>query len=168
MSIAPSVILGEGVLIYHPHLVNLYGCTVGAGTRIGAFVEIQKRAFVGCNCKIQSHTFICEGVHLGDNVFIGHGVMFINDRDPSSCNLDGKLKADDDWKCEDTYVEDNASIGSGAVIMCGVTLGTGCLIGAGAVVTKNVPANAIVAGCPARLMRYRDDNKQVVEENDHD
>jgi UDP-2-acetamido-3-amino-2,3-dideoxy-glucuronate N-acetyltransferase len=151
MPIAPTVKLGKNVGIFHPDLVNLYGCTVGDDTRIGTFVEIQKNAFIGSRCKISSHTFICEGVTIEDAVFIGHGVMFINDRFPRATAEGGALQTEADWQCIPTRVKKGASIGSGAVILCGVTIGENALIGAGAVVTKDVPDHAVVAGVPARL-----------------
>ena len=150
MPIDTSVRLGVGVTIHHPDLVNLYGCTVGDETKIGAFVEIQKNAAIGSRCKISSHTFICEGVTLEDEVFVGHGVLFINDRHPRATS-DGRLQTEDDWRVEPTRVRLSASIGSGAVILCGVTVGARALVGAGAVVTRDVPDDAIVAGVPARL-----------------
>jgi acetyltransferase-like isoleucine patch superfamily enzyme len=151
MPIAPTVRLGKNVTIFHPDLVNLYGCTVGDDTRIGTFVEIQKNAIIGSRCKISSHTFICEGVTIEDAVFIGHGVMFINDRFPRATAQDGALQSEVDWRCIPTRVKKGASIGSGAVILCGVTIGQNALVGAGAVVTKDVPDGAVVAGVPARL-----------------
>lgn len=150
MPIADSVQLGRDVVIHHPALVNLYGCTVGDGSKIGAFVEIQKHASVGRLCKISSHTFVCEGVTIEDEVFVGHGVMFINDRYPRA-TTDGGLQTEADWQVVPTRVCRGASIGSGAVILCGVTIGAGALVGAGAVVTHDVPAGAVVAGVPARL-----------------
>lgn len=153
MAISEDVHLGPGVKIFHPELVNLYGCTVGADTKIGAFVEIQKGAIIGSRCKISSHTFICEGVTIEDEVFIGHGVMFINDRYPRA-TTGGRLQTEADWQVIPTVVKKGASIGSGAVILCGVTVGEGALIGAGAVVTHDVPPGAIVAGVPARMMRF--------------
>jgi acetyltransferase-like isoleucine patch superfamily enzyme len=144
---------GEGVQIYHPDLVNLYGCTIGDGTKIGSFVEIQKNAFVGKRCKISSHTFVCEGVTIEDEVFVGHGVMFINDRRPRATVEGGALQTEADWSVVPTRVKRGASIGSGAVILCGVTIGERAMIGAGAVVTKDVPDDATVAGVPARLLR---------------
>ena len=150
MPIAPSVRLGRNVVIHHPDLVNLYGCSVGDDTKIGAFVEIQKNARIGALCKISSHTFICEGVDIEDEVFVGHGVMFINDRYPRATAAGG-LQTEADWTVIATRVRRGASIGSGAVIMCGVTIGERALIGAGAVVTHDVPADAVVAGVPARL-----------------
>jgi UDP-2-acetamido-3-amino-2,3-dideoxy-glucuronate N-acetyltransferase len=137
-------------MIFHPDLVNLYGCEVGDDTKIGAFVEIQKNAFIGARCKISSHTFVCEGVTIEDEVFIGHGVMFINDRHPRA-TADGALQTEADWQVVPTRICRGASVGSGAVIMCGVTVGEKALVGAGAVVTKDVPAGATVAGVPARV-----------------
>src|ERR671918_1603517 len=150
MPIASSVKLGSGVVIHHPDLVNLYGCTVGDHTKIGAFVEIQKNAVVGSRCKISSHTFICEGVTLEDEVFVGHGVMFINDRHPRA-TVSGRLQSDADWQVVRTHVRRGASIGSGAVILCGVTIGSRAMVGAGAVVTHDVPDDSVVAGVPARV-----------------
>jgi acetyltransferase-like isoleucine patch superfamily enzyme len=144
--------LGKNVQIYC--FVNLYGCQVGDDSRIGAFVEIQKNAVIGSRCKISSHTFICEGVTIEDEVFVGHGVMFINDLDPKA-TAGGQLQTEADWKVVPTRIGKGASIGSGAVILAGVTVGPGALIGAGAVVTKDVPAGAVVAGVPARLLRMR-------------
>ena len=151
MPVTPDVRLGEGVKIFHPNLVNLYGCTIGAGTKVGAFVEIQKGAHIGANCKISSHTFICEGVTIEDEVFVGHGVLFINDKYPRATSADGSLQTEADWHVVETRVRRRASIGSGAVILCGVTVGEGALVGAGAVVTKDVPPGATVKGVPARL-----------------
>ena len=151
--ISPDVKLGKDVKIYN--FVNLYGCEIGDETRIGAFVEIQKNAKIGKRCKIQSHTFICEGVTIEDEVMVSHGVMFINDRDPWAVNPDGSFKTDEDWECIPTVVKKRAAIGSNATIMCGVTIGEGALVGAGAVVTKDVPANTVVAGNPARVLRKR-------------
>jgi acetyltransferase-like isoleucine patch superfamily enzyme len=133
--------------------VNLYGCTIGDDVRIGTFVEIQKGATIGNNCKIQSHSFICEGVTLEDEVFVGHSVTFINDRFPRATNDEGLPKADGEWKCEPTLVKRGASIGSGVTILCGITIGERAIVGAGSVVTKDVPAGAIVAGNPARILR---------------
>jgi acetyltransferase-like isoleucine patch superfamily enzyme len=151
MAIAPDVVLEDGVVIVHAALVNLYGCRVGTGTKIGAFVEIQKGAAIGRNCKVSSHTFICEGVVIEDEVFVGHGVMFINDRRPRA-TVGGRLQTAADWQVVPTRVQRGASIGSGAVVMCGVTIGAGAMVGAGAVVTRDVPAGATVAGVPARLL----------------
>jgi acetyltransferase-like isoleucine patch superfamily enzyme len=150
LSIAPDVTLGEGVKL--SQFINLYGCTIGDNTKIGAFVEIQKNARIGRNCKISSHTFVCEGVTIEDDVFVGHGVMFINDSYPRA-TIDGRLQTEKDWQVEPTLVRAGASIGSGAAILANVTIGENALIGAGSVVTRNVPANAIVAGCPARVLR---------------
>ena len=150
--IAPDVRLGTNVKL--ARFVNLYGCAVGDNTKIGAFVEIQKNARVGNNCKISSHSFICEGVTIEDKVFIGHGVMFINDSYPRATSENGQLQTEADWKVETTQVCKGASIGSGATILSGVTIGENALIGAGSVVTKDVPANAVVAGNPARILRY--------------
>ena len=152
MPIAESVSLGNDVKIFHPSLVNLYGCSVGDDSKIGAFVEVQKGAAIGARCKISSHTFICEGVSIEDEVFIGHGVMFTNDRYPRSANPDGSLQTEADWKVEVTRVRRGASIGSNATVLCGVTIGEGAIVGAGAVVTKDVPDYAIVAGVPARII----------------
>ena len=149
--VAPDVELGRDVRL--AAFVNLYGCRIGDESRVGTFVEIQRGAVVGRRCKIQSHTFICEGVTIEDEAFIGHGVMFINDRFPRSTNDDGTLKGGDDWKCEPTRIGRRAAIGSGATVLCGVTVGEGALVGAGAVVTRDVPAGAVVAGNPARAMR---------------
>ena len=148
--IAPDVKLGQGVVIHH--FVNLYGCEIGDGTKIGSFVEIQKGVFVGRNCKVSSHTFICEGVTIEDEVFIGHGVNFINDKYPRATTADGALQSDADWQVVPTVVKRGASIGSGTTILCGVIIGDGAIVGAGAVVTKDVPAGATVAGNPARLV----------------
>src|SRR5438105_4097811 len=148
--IATDVRLGKDVVIRHPELVNLYGCVVGDETKIGSFVEIQKGAVVGARCKISSHSFVCEGVCLEDEVFVGHGVMFINDRYPRA-TASGALQTEADWQVVPTRVKRGASIGSGAVILCGVTIGERALIGAGAVVTRDVPDGAVVAGVPARL-----------------
>jgi len=134
---------------------NLYGCTIGDETRVGAFVEIQKGAIIGSRCKVSSHSFICEGVTIEDDVFIGHHVVFINDSDPRATTADGQLQTDADWECETTRIGKGASIGSGAVIMGGITIGEGALIGAGAVVTHDVEPYTVVAGVPARLIRKR-------------
>lgn len=152
MPVAPSVTLGREVKIFHPDLVNLYGCTIGDETKIGSFVEIQKNAFVGARCKISSHTFICEGVTIEDEVFVGHGVMFTNDKMPRATAQGGALQTEADWAVIPTRVCHGASLGSGAVILCGITIGAGAMIGAGAVITKDVPPGAIVAGVPARQL----------------
>jgi UDP-2-acetamido-3-amino-2,3-dideoxy-glucuronate N-acetyltransferase len=151
MPVAPDVRIGMRVAILHPDLVNLYGCSVGDDTRIGSFVEIQKNAAIGARCKISSHTFVCEGVTIEDEVFVGHGVMFINDRHPRA-TVAGRLQRDSDWSLERTLVRRNASIGSGAVILCGVTIGERAMIAAGAVVTRDVADDATVLGVPARLI----------------
>jgi UDP-2-acetamido-3-amino-2,3-dideoxy-glucuronate N-acetyltransferase len=152
LSIAPDVRLGEGVKL--SKFINLYGCEIGDNTKIGAFVEIQKKATVGKNCKISSHTFVCEGVAIADNVFIGHGVTFINDSYPRATTEDGGLQTEADWKVEYTRVGRGASIGSGATILSNVEIGEKALVGAGSVVTKNVPAYAVVAGNPAKVLRF--------------
>lgn len=151
MPIAKDVQLANGVIVFHPDLVNLYGCCIGKETKIGAFVEIQKNVLVGARCKVSSHTFICEGVTIEDEVFVGHGVMFNNDRYPRA-TADGHLQTEADWQVIPTLVKRSASIGSGAVIMCGVTIGENALVGAGAVVTHDVPDYAIVVGVPARVI----------------
>lgn len=153
-NIAPDVKLGKDVIIYD--FVNLYGCEIGDNTRVGTFVEIQKNARVGKNCKISSHTFICEGVTIEDNVFISHNVTFINDRFPRSTNEGGELQTEVDWHCEETLVKKGASIGSSVTLLCGVTVGENAIVGAGSVVTKDVPANTIVAGNPAKVLRKID------------
>jgi UDP-2-acetamido-3-amino-2,3-dideoxy-glucuronate N-acetyltransferase len=155
--IAPDVKLGKDVKICD--FVSLYGCEIGDNTKIGPFVEIQKGAKVGGNCKISSHTFICEGVTIEDNVFIGHNVTFINDVYPRATTVDGRLQTDDDWICVPTLVKQGASIGSSATLLCGITVGENAVIGAGSVVTKDVPANTIVAGNPARVLRNTSENK---------
>jgi len=152
MPIASDVSLGRDVRIFQPELVNLYGCTIAAETKIGAFVEIQKKASVGARCKISSHTFICEGVTIEDEVFVGHGVMFTNDLYPRAVNDDGTLQTDADWTVVSTLVKRRAAIGSNATIMAGVTIGESALVGAGAVVTDDVADYAIVAGVPARMI----------------
>jgi acetyltransferase-like isoleucine patch superfamily enzyme len=149
--ISPDVKLGKGVTL--AKFINLYGCEVGDETKIGAFVEIQKNARIGRRCKISSHTFICEGVTIEDSVFIGHGVMFINDSHPRATTAAGELQTANDWKVETTLVKKGASIGSGATILSNVTIGEGAMVGAGSVVTRDVPAGAIVAGNPARVLR---------------
>ena len=150
--IAPDVKLGQNVKL--SKFINLYGCEIGDESKIGAFVEIQKNASVGKRCKISSHTFICEGVTIEDDVFIGHGVMFINDSFPRATAADGNLQTEADWKVERTVVKKGASIGSGATILSNVSIGENAIVGAGSVVTKDVPANSIVAGNPARVLRY--------------
>jgi UDP-2-acetamido-3-amino-2,3-dideoxy-glucuronate N-acetyltransferase len=147
-----GVTLGQRVVIFQPALTNLYGCSIGDDTKIGAFVEIQKGATVGARCKVSSHSFICEGVHIEDEVFIGHGVMFTNDRHPRATNADGSLQTTADWQVQTTRVRRGASIGSNATVICGVTIGVGALVGAGAVVTKDVADHAIVTGVPAVVM----------------
>jgi len=151
MAISADVKLGAGVRILHPDLVNLYGCSIGDDTRIGSFVEIQKQARIGARCKISSHTFVCEGVIIEDEVFVGHGVMFINDRFPRA-TAGGRPQTEEDWTVIPTLVKRGASIGSGAVILCGLTIGDGAMVGAGAVVTRDVPDRGLVYGVPARLV----------------
>ncbi len=149
--IAADVKLGQNVKL--SQFVNLYGCEIGDETKIGAFVEIQKNATVGRRCKISSHTFVCEGVTIEDNVFVGHNVAFINDTYPRATAADGGLQTEKDWRVDPTVIKKGASIGSGATILCNVTVGENAIVGAGSVVTKNVPANTIVAGNPARVLR---------------
>jgi len=149
--IAPDVKLGKDVRIYP--FTNLYGCEIGDETKVGTFVEIQKGARIGKRCKISSHTFICEGVMVEDEVFIGHNVTFINDRYPRATRQDGGLQTEADWKCEKTWVKRGASVGSGATLLCGVTVGEYAVVGAGSVVTKDVPPHAVVAGNPARVLK---------------
>jgi acetyltransferase-like isoleucine patch superfamily enzyme len=146
-----NVTLGENVRIFN--FVNAYGCSIDSGSKVGAFVEIQKGVFIGKNCKISSHTFICEGVNIEDNVFIGHGVMFTNDLFPKATNADGNQQTEADWKVIETFVKKGASIGSNATILAGITIGENSLVGAGAVVTKNVPPNTVVAGSPAKVIK---------------
>jgi acetyltransferase-like isoleucine patch superfamily enzyme len=148
--IAPDVILGKNVKIHA--FVNLYGCTIGDNSQIGTFVEIQKNVLIGCNCKIQSHTFICEGVNFEDNVFVGHSVTFINDPYPRATTSEGILKGENDWSCIPTTVKQGASIGSGSVILCGITIGSNSIVGAGSVVTKDVQPYTIVVGNPAKVL----------------
>ncbi|MDG5467434.1 acyltransferase [Deltaproteobacteria bacterium IMCC39524] len=152
-NIAPDVQLGVDVKIYD--FVNLYGCTIGDNSKIGTFVEIQKGAVIGNNCKISSHTFICEGVTIEAGVFVGHNVTFINDRYPRSTSEDGELQTEDDWACVPTLIKQGASIGSSATLLCGVTVGENAIVGAGSVVTKDVAANSVVAGNPARVMKQQ-------------
>jgi len=152
MPIAADVRLGKDVRIFQPDLVNLYGCSIGPETKIGAFVEIQKNVSVGARCKVSSHTFICEGVSIEDEVFIGHGVMFTNDLYPRAVNEDGTPQTESDWTVVKTTVKTRASLGSNATVIAGVTIGTNALVGAGSVVTKDVPDFAIVAGVPARVV----------------
>ena len=159
MPIAADVILGSNVIIFQADLVNLYGCTIGTDTRIGAFVEIQKNAVVGARCKISSHSFVCEGVVIEDEVFIGHGVMFTNDIYPAATTDQGTLKGASDWEVVPTLVKKRASIGSNATILAGLTIGEGALVGAGAVVTSDVADYAIVAGVPARVIGDVRNNK---------
>lgn len=163
IAVSDDVKLGENVKI--AKFVNLYGCEVGDETKIGTFVEIQKKAVVGKRCKISSHTFICEGVVIEDNVFIGHGVMFINDTYPRATRTDGTLQTEADWKVERTVVKRGASIGSGATILANTCIGENALVGAGSVVTKDVPANAIVAGNPARVIRYLEESAEAQGEH---
>jgi acetyltransferase-like isoleucine patch superfamily enzyme len=151
-----NVQLGKDVKIFD--FVNLYGCSIDDNSKIGAFVEIQKNVNIGKNCKISSHTFICEGVKIDDNVFVGHNVTFINDKYPRATNIDGSLQTEADWNVVETTIKKGASIGSSATIMCGITIGENAIVGAGSVVTRDVPANAVVAGVPARLIK----NKETV------
>jgi len=153
-TIAEDVILGQDVFL--AQFVNLYGCSIGDYSRIGTFVEIQKGAHIGSNCKIQSHSFICEGVRIKNRVFIGHGVTFINDKLPKTTNLDGTIKKNGDWTCTETTIEDEASIGSGSTILCGINIGRGAVIGAGSVVTKNVPDGQVWVGNPAKPLKEQD------------
>jgi acetyltransferase-like isoleucine patch superfamily enzyme len=158
LCIAPDVKLGRNVKL--SQFINLYGCEIGDETKIGAFVEVQKNAIIGKRCKISSHTFVCEGVTIEDNVFIGHGVVFINDSYPRA-TTEGKLQTEADWKVERTVVKKGASIGSGATILSNISIGENAIVGAGSVVTKDVPANTIVAGNPAKLMRYIEQNMEA-------
>lgn len=153
-----NVKLGKDVKIFD--FVNLYGCSIDDYSKVGTFVEIQKNATVGKNCKISSHTFICEGVHIEDNVFIGHNVTFINDKYPRSTNVDGSMQTDSDWKVVETWIKKGASIGSSSTILCGLTVGENAIVGAGSVVTKDVPPNTIVAGVPAKPLK-----KKILAEN---
>lgn len=155
LSVAPDVKLGPGVKL--SHFINLYGCEIGKNTKIGAFVEIQKNATIGANCKISSHSFICEGVKIEDEVFIGHGVTFINDSYPRATTSTGRMQTEEDWLVEKTLVKRGASIGSGATVLSNVVIGENAIVGAGSVVTRDVPAFAITAGNPARVLRYREE-----------
>ncbi len=160
-AIAPDVRLGTDVKL--SRFINLYGCEIGDETKVGAFVEIQKNAKVGRRCKISSHTFICEGVTIEDNVFVGHGVTFINDSYPRATAASGQLQTEKDWKVERTLIKKGASIGSGATILCNVTIGENAIVGAGSVVTKDVPAGSIVAGNPARVLRFLDPGQDATQ-----
>jgi acetyltransferase-like isoleucine patch superfamily enzyme len=153
-SITPDVKIGEGVKIFN--FVNLYGCSIGDRTKVGTFVEIQKNAFIGADCKISSHSFVCEGVTIEDEVFVGHNVTFINDRFPRSTGEGGAMQVEGEWHCEETLIKKRASIGSSTTLLCGVTVGENAIVGAGSVVTKDVPADTIVAGNPARIIRKVD------------
>lgn len=157
--IAPDVKLGQDVKLYA--FVNLYGCEIGDGSKIGTFVEIQKGVKIGRSVKISSHTFVCEGVTIEDEAFIGHGVMFINDKYPRSTTAEGDLQTEEDWVCVPTVVKRGASIGSNATILCGVTIGERAIVGAGSVVTHDVPAGAVVAGVPTRILRYWDQDPKA-------
>ncbi len=157
--IADNVKLGRDVKL--SKFINLYGCEIGDESKIGAFVEIQKNASIGKRCKISSHTFVCEGVTIEDNVFVGHGVTFINDSYPRAANADGSLQTEADWKVERTVIKKGASIGSGSTILSNITIGENAIIGAGSVVTKDVPPNSIVAGNPARVLRYIEQAQEV-------
>jgi UDP-2-acetamido-3-amino-2,3-dideoxy-glucuronate N-acetyltransferase len=163
MPVNHDVKLGDRVNIFHPQLVNLYGCTIGDETKIGTFVEIQKNAAIGARCKVSSHTFICEGVIIEDEVFVGHGVMFTNDLYPRATNEDGSLQTESNWHVVKTAVKHRASIGSNATILAGITIGKNAVIGAGAVVTRNVPDYAIVAGVPARVIGDARDRRPDIE-----
>ena len=164
--VAPDVKLGQGVKL--SKFINLYGCEIGDETKIGAFVEVQKNAQIGRRCKISSHTFICEGVTIEDEVFVGHNVAFINDTYPRATTGDGGLQTEKDWKVEQTTVKKGASIGSGATILANITIGEHAIVGAGSVVTKDVPPRSIVAGNPARILRYITDESRSANERDHE
>lgn len=157
-----GVVLGEGAVVYHPDLVNLYDCTIGAGSRIGTFVEIQRGVVIGARCKISSHSFLCEGVVIEDEVFLGHGVMFTNDKFPRAVNASGELQGAADWSVAPILVRRGASIGSNATILGGVTIGRHALVGAGATVTRDVPDGAIVAGVPARIVGHAPDVQSLL------
>jgi acetyltransferase-like isoleucine patch superfamily enzyme len=159
--IAPDVKLGRNVKL--SKFINLYGCEIGDESKIGAFVEIQKNASIGKRCKISSHTFVCEGVTIEDNVFIGHGVMFINDSYPRATAIDGNLQTEADWKVERTVIKKGASVGSGSTILSNITIGENAIVGAGSVVTKDVAPNCIVAGNPARILRYIEQTMEVTK-----
>jgi acetyltransferase-like isoleucine patch superfamily enzyme len=159
--IAPDVQLGQGVKL--SKFINLYGCEIGDDTKVGAFVEIQKNAKIGNRCKISSHTFICEGVTIEDNVFIGHGVVFINDSYPRATTADGSLQTEGDWKVERTLIKRGASIGSGSTILSKTIVGENAIVGAGSVITKDVPANSVVAGNPAKILRYINQPLEIAE-----
>ena len=161
LCIAPDVKLGKNVRL--SEFINLYGCEIGDETKMGAFVEVQKNATIGRRCKISSHTFICEGVTIEDNVFVGHGVTFINDSYPRATTPQGELQSERDWRVERTLIKKGASIGSGSTILADVTVGENAIVGAGSVVTKDVPANAIVAGNPARFLRYVEQTAEVIK-----
>ncbi|MDB5199020.1 MAG: acetyltransferase [Chitinophagaceae bacterium] len=149
-----DVQVGKNVKIFN--FVNAYGCSIGDNTKVGSFVEIQKGVIIGQNCKISSHSFICEGVHIADNVFIGHNVTFINDKFPRATNKDNTMQTEADWTCVETYIKEGASIGSSVTILCGITVGEKAIVGAGSVVTKDVPQKAVIAGNPARIIKYID------------
>ncbi|MBF6569739.1 MAG: N-acetyltransferase [Candidatus Binataceae bacterium] len=162
--VAEDVVLGSDVRL--APFVNLYGCAIGDHTRLGAFVEVQREASIGRRCKISSHTFICSGVVIEDEVFVGHGVVFINDRHPRAAGADGTPLKEGEWRLEPTIIRRGASIGSGAVIMCGVEIGASAMIGAGALVTRNIPANAIAAGHPARILRIQTSDREGTDNAD--